>query len=469
MRITNIANKYSTAMTEFEESLSAPYKKTNGIFYTDIFLSEKMVSELNIASNAIILDPCCGVGSFIFAASKKGCKKVYGADQDANAVAMCKSYVPNAQCVAMDTLGKATDVTLSALALKGKADVVIGNPPYAPITSEVPLLTEDYLFQRKVFDSGKNLFIAALIRALEMLKPNGIVSYIIPKNFLHVTSYSLLRREILKEKTIISIVDIGAYFKNVRGEQVILTIQNTPPTKNTIAIKKLQNDEFVLQKKIRQSFYIDEILLFNSTEDFSIYKKLNSSYQKLDDVCKGYVGRGKSKLNSAICGRDIRKFGYKNDHPPKNGNKIFIQNIYSTEAGIIAAFGGHLEATQTVTIFTDGDEKMCRFILGILHSRLCNFFLYRYCYNYSKLTMHTDAKYLKKIPLPTINEKCFSEILKLVSKLERQTYMNHEWFDSLELLNQNVYSAYGITKKETNFIDNEMKNIQSKRWDNDRQ
>ena len=56
---------------------------------------------------------------------------------------------------------------------------------------------------------------------------------------------------------------------------------------------------------------------------------------------------------------------------------------------------------EIVRSFTDGDEKMCRYILGILHSRLCNLFLYKYCYNYSKLTMHTDAKYLKKIPLPT--------------------------------------------------------------------
>lgn len=79
-------NTYSTAMTEFENSLSTPYKKDNGIFYTDLFLSEKMIAELEISPDAIVLDPCCGVGSFIFAASKKGCKRVYGADQDANAI-----------------------------------------------------------------------------------------------------------------------------------------------------------------------------------------------------------------------------------------------------------------------------------------------------------------------------------------------------------------------------------------------
>ena len=183
-------------------------------------------------------------------------------------------------------------------------------------------------------------------------------------------------------------------------------------------------------------------------------------------VCNGYVGRGKSTSESAIVGKDIRKFGYKDHKLPTEGNTLFIQNIYSAEAGIIAAFGGNLEASQTVTVFTDGDPKMCHYILGILHSRLCNLFLYKYCYNYSKLTMHTDAKYLKKIPLPSrkLQDQYFEQILELVNRLESDDYMSQAWFNRLEQLNQIIYSAYNITKKESDFIDSEMKKIQSKRW-----
>ena len=116
---------------------------------------------------------------------------------------------------------------------------------------------------------------------------------------------------------------------------------------------------------------------------------------------------------------------------PSTGNKVFIQNIYSAEAGIIATFGGNLEATQTVTIFTDSDEKICRYILGILHSRICNFFLYKYCYNSSTLTMHTDAKYLKKIPLPEIKTDYINLIISIVKQLEKNDYLSKEWFDKL--------------------------------------
>ena len=107
---------------------------------------------------------------------------------------------------------------------------------------------------------------------------------------------------------------------------------------------------------------------------------------------------------------------------------------------------------------------MCRYILGILHSRLANFFLYKYCYNNSRLTMHTDSKYLKKIPLPTFDQNTFNEILMIVSSIETEEYMSRPWFDYLEKLNIAVYKAYGIDAELSKYIDSEMRTIQSKRW-----
>ena len=459
-------NAYIDASNVYESSLDSDFKKDNGIYYTDLSLAEKMLFELNPDKSSVILDPCCGAGVFVYAAIKHGCENVYGIDQDNNAIDFCRNNIHGAFFVADDSIGNDATVTLSHLCLDVHPDIIIGNPPYVPLTSEV-VLQSDYLFRRRVSDSGNNLFVAALMRALDLVQPNGLVSYIIPKNFLHVHSYSLFRRELLEEKSIVSIVDLGAYFKHVRGEQIVLTIKNAKADKNhKIKIKKYSSNRFVTMTSIPQSFYNDTILIFNCSEDFSIYKKLSTSYKTLNDVCNGYVGRGRSTSKEAITGKDIRKFGYKDHDLPTEGNTLFIQNIYSAEAGVIAAFGGNLEASQTVTVFTDGDPKMCHYILGILHSRLCNLFLYKYCYNYSKLTMHTDAKYLKKIPLPCrkLQDQYFEQILKLVGSLESDDYMNQDWFNSLEQLNQIVYAAYNITKKESDFIDSEMKRIQSKRW-----
>jgi hypothetical protein len=236
---------------------------------------------------------------------------------------------------------------------------------------------------------------------------------------------------------------------------------------NNISIYKYEDCEIVKKLEVPQSFYKDEILLFSSEEDFTIYKKLEGTYQKFSDVCTGYVGRGKSKSDKAIVGKDIRKFSFKNIEVPKKGNKVFIQNIYSAEAGIIASFAGNLEAGETVTVFTDGDEKMCRYILGFLHSNLCNYYLLNFCYNNSKLTMHADAKYLKKLPL-IIKDNTFSKIVSVVKSLEKIEYMSESWFDMMEALNDLIYQTYNISENERLHIDLQMKSIQSKRWHNDK-
>ena len=459
-------NDYALVSRNYEKSLDLEYKKNKGIFYTDIELAEKIIDFLEIPKDSIILDPCCGTGNFLVAAKNQGYQKTYGADIDKKAISLSKKNTNITNLKVIDTLANKANNVLSKFKLEEPVDVIIGNPPYAPIAKDIIIDTSDYLFLREVKDSGSNLFIAALYRAFDLVKENGIISYVIPKNFLHVTSYKVLRKMILNEKQIISIVDIGENFKNVRGEQIIITLRNKFVKNNNICIYRYENNKIIKKLEVPQDFYKDKILLFGSKEDFSIFKKLEGAYQKFSDICTGYVGRGKSKLDTAITGKDIRKFSFKNTKVPKKGNKVFIQNIYSAEAGIIASFAGELEAAETVTVFTDGDEKMCRYILGFLHSRLCNYYLLKFCFNNSKLTMHTDAKYLKKLPLVK-DSKTFSRVISVVKSLEKIDYMSEDWFEMLESLNNLIYKIYGINENEKNYIDFQMKSIQSKRWSSD--
>ncbi len=460
-------DSYTEESKKYEKSLDIAYKKGNGIYYTDIELSTKIIDFLQIPSDAYILDPCCGTGSFLVAAKKKQYKNIFGSDIDKNAVNFCQKENNLNNVKIIDTLSNSGKDVLKKLKLSSKVDYVIGNPPYVPRSKDITIDTSDYLFLRNVKDSGSNLFIAAIYRAFELVKSGGVISYIIPKNFLHVSSYSILRKLLLNEKTILSIIDIGSHFKGVRGEQIVLTIKNQPSKNGDIGVYKYNNGVFIKQLEVPQSFYKNEILLFANVTDFEIYKKLESSFQKFNDICTGYVGRGRSKSASAVTGKDIQKFSFKNKTVPSKGKKVFIQNIYSAESGIIASFAGNLEASETVTIFTDGDEKMCRYILGILHSRLCNYFLMKFCYNNSKLTMHTDAKYLKKLPL-VISDDTFAKTISIVKLLEKVKYMSDEWFEALEALNNIIYTTYNISNQEIEYIDIQIKEIQSEKWNYDK-
>jgi len=457
--------KYTYESITFENSLGDTYKKENGVFYTDVGLSTKIIRLLNIPSDATILDPCCGTGSFIAAALNLNFEKIYGADIDKSAVGMCKKLTGISNIKTLNTLSLPGKDVLKKLGLKNQVDYLIGNPPYAPVDKNITVDTDDYMFLRSVKDSGSNLFVAAIYRAFELTLPDGFISYIVPKNLLHVSSYSLLRRTILNKKRIVSIVDVGAYFKEVRGEQIIITLQNKFVEENEISLQVFKDNESIETVKVKQSFFKDEILLFANENDFNIYCKLEKSYKKFNDICTGYVGRGKSTNPGAVSGKDIKKFGFKNRSVPKKGNQVFIQNIYSAEAGIIASFAGGLEASQTVTVFTDGDEKMCYYITGILHSRLCNYYLLKFCYNSSKLTMHTDSKYLKKLPLVD-DKNTFNQVINIVKTLGTVEYMSDEWFEIFESLNVLIYKIYNINKREAEYIDSEVRNIQSKRWNN---
>ncbi|EMB57528.1 Eco57I restriction-modification methylase domain-containing protein [Streptococcus mutans] len=450
----------------FENSLDEGYKKQQGIYYTNAQLSYTILKFLNLDKTKTFFEPNCGSGSFIYAAQKYGFESVYGADLDKNMVTFCRKNtgLKAEKIKCLDTIGMDFHDILKKFKKTKKFDYVVGNPPYVPIDKGINIDSDDYFFLRNVKDSGNNLFIASLYRALDIVNDHGMVSFIIPKNFLHVASYSLFRKKLIREVSIHSIIDIGRYFKGVRGEQIVFTFKRHYDHNNTIKFCKLDDSyEIEILSKVEQLFYSDEILFFESNQSFELYKKLNQNYQRFQDICTGYVGRGKSSEIGAVFGKEIRKFGFKNIVIPEKGNQLFIQNIYSAESGVIASFGGNLAATQTVTVLTDGDEKMCRYILGILHTRLCNYYLLKYCFNNSRLTMHTDAKYLKKIPLVR-EEKTFEQVINIVKQLEKVEYMSTLWFEFLEALNDLVYKIYKITPEEITYIDKEIKKVQSEKW-----
>jgi tRNA1(Val) A37 N6-methylase TrmN6 len=461
--MNNLEFNYLQTANTYEKLLPLDNKKNNGIFYTDVFLSRKIIKSLHIPEGATILDPCCGTGSFLFSAYQEGYRNVFGADIDKTSIEISKKYVPSGSFIQLDTLGNSYSKVKNAFKLQ-EIDCIVGNPPYAVLNSQTTINANEEFLQ-KINTSGNNLFIAALLRAFDLAKTGGLISYIIPKNFLHIDAYSNLRKYILKEKTILEIIDIGQYFSNVRGEQIILTIKNSSPTNgHKITFKKLIGNEFLNLIEIHQNFYENEIIHFQSNVEQDIFIKLKKSFCTLADICKGYIGRGKSKNKNSIVGKDIRKFGYKETVVPKNGNQIFIQNIYSAEAGIIAAFGGNMQAVETVTILRDGSEEMCKYLLGVLHSKVCNFYLQKFCYNNSKLTMHSDAKYLKKIPLNIKNKRNFKQVINCVEKLESEEYLSEKWYDLIDDLDNLVYETYGFGSEQKSFIELSMKERLSSRW-----
>lgn len=442
------------------ENVERKHKCQMGIFYTDIILSKAIVNFLSLPRDNFFFDPCCGKGSFNKAALECGYTNVYGTDIDVESIEYCKNKYQNATFGCIDTLVNSGKAILSHIGLKQKADCIIGNPPYGKWCNKDKT---DETFSTKVKNFGNDMFVAALLRAIEMVKDCGFIAYIIPKNFLHVSKYRRFRKGLLQNVEITAIIDLGLHFKDVRGEQVVIVIKNTQPlVKSNITFYNYDGTNINREYSVKQSYYNDKIIILKNQYDYDVYEDLRHKKQ-LGTLFKN-IHRGKDASSEAIRGKDIQKFQIRNHGPQQSGSHVFLQNIYSAEAGIIAAYGGDLKASQTVTVLTDSDVSTCHFILAVLQSRIANFFLLKYCYNGSRLTAHTDSLYIKDIPLPDLSCEEYTKVQQQCYKLERLEYLSKEWLTVLDELDNIITAGYCLDEKLVNYINKTMDKVQSVKW-----
>ena len=78
--------------------------------------------------------------------------------------------------------------------------------------------------------------------------------------------------------------------------------------------------------------------------------------------------------------------------------------------------------------------------------------------------MHTDAKYLAKIPFVADDNNDINRVVKIVKDLEGAEYFHDQWFNLVEELNKLIYSIYDLSEQEIKYVDSETRRIQSKRW-----
>ena len=142
-------------------------------------------------------------------------------------------------------------------------------------------------------------------------------------------------------------------------------------------------------------------------------------------------------------------------------DKIILQNIFSSEAGIISCIDkkGNLNFDTITNIVLKDNSFKLEYVFGLLNSKLLNFYLKYAIYNKSKLTMHTDKVYIGKIPILKSDKKTENEIIHLVGKLSK----NKDKKKILRELDTKVYKLYKFNKKEQNLIESALKKTMSEK------
>lgn len=165
-------------------------------------------------------------------------------------------------------------------------DLIIGNPPFAVIDKK--LINNEFL---NYFDGRPNTFIIFLLKSLKILNINGILAYILPKNFLNCLYYNKTRKFIIDNYSILNIININDKYLETNQETILIIIQNN---KNNIS-----NDFFIIK---------NEFIIFNTKENINFFKDIyqnSTNLYNLNFNCK--IGSIVWNENKKLLTNDISK------------------------------------------------------------------------------------------------------------------------------------------------------------------
>jgi type I restriction-modification system DNA methylase subunit len=200
---------------------------------------------------------------------------------------------------------------------KGGFDVVIGNPPYVNAKTLVELFKNErnYLSNSSKFKclyQKWDLYIVFIEKSIHLLNNSGYYSMIIPYPFLNQNYGTLLRKDILENHKLISILDLSnrKIFKDAVVTNIVLTMQKNCVT-DKIIINKIDDTSNIISK----AFNIKKESIYQPDNDFSGWNITNkarinidfSKYHSLGDICFISIGMVLNADEKHAKGKFIKK------------------------------------------------------------------------------------------------------------------------------------------------------------------
>lgn len=231
---TKSYNEFSKLSYDLTKSISKPDKKKYGIFFTPPKTIQRMLKRVESTNSTIqsILEPSCGSGEFMLQLLEKYPNaSIHGIEKNERIFESIKN-IPNCHILHCDFLQYQPD---------HKYDLIIGNPPF--FVMKKTDIEQDYF---NFFEGRPNIFILFIVRAMKCLSPNGILSFILPKNFLNCLYYDKLRKYISKHFTILHIESCEDNYIDTKQDTIIFMIQNKTDVNNNNAQFSLSLHTFTI-------------------------------------------------------------------------------------------------------------------------------------------------------------------------------------------------------------------------------
>ncbi len=363
-------------------------------------------------------------------------------------------------------------------------DVVIGNPPYINFAN-LPETEREYYKKFELYKNKTDLYAFFVGLGAKIKNDNGFICLIIPHTWVSTTSFLPLRKLLLDEVNLMSIVELDfGVFKDAYVKTVIIQTDNKQKDKI-----RLLDENFVLKVEIpRETILKDEELKINLTWNpvkHNIYTKIKTDATKLGDII--HFSRGIKTSNDSrflfkenkgqdyykvIRGRNIKAYriDYENEYiwyrpdlmKEKAGCLPHTKELFLTPEKIITQrvnSSGQLLATydneqffclDTTNVSSEIIDKNCdlKFIVGVMNSKLINWW-----FNDEFKNPTISGYELHQIPIKR-NKQIENEISKLVEITLENNKSQQDIKNQLKQIDSLVYELYDLTEEEIKIIEN---------------
>ena len=248
---------YSELSKTITTNLTKKEKKDDGIYFTPPSCIHKNLELLKPYFDNIktILEPACGSCEYInglcqYNKNTKKEKKEKKTKKEKNleitGIEFNKKIYDSIQAFKSKSVNLLNQDFLTYKTDK-KYDLIIGNPPYY-VMKKKEVDKEYYPY----FDGRPNIFILFIIKSFKFLANDGLLSFILPKNFTNCLCYDKTRKYINNNFQIIDIVDCNNKFIETSQATIIFIVKKQQNIDNSAFILDV-NDYTIIGNKINIS------------------------------------------------------------------------------------------------------------------------------------------------------------------------------------------------------------------------
>jgi type I restriction-modification system DNA methylase subunit len=249
-------NNFSDFSRNITAELSKEVKKDNGIFFTPYSIIDKNMEVLKPYMKDVktVLEPGCGTGQYIERISKSYKVHITGLELNEKIYKTAKKQkFKNTRILNRDFLKYNS---------RKKFDLIVGNPPFYVLKKNE--VSSRYYYY---FDGRPNIFVIFIMKALRLLNKNGILSFVLPKNFINCIYYDKVREYIKDYCTIIDIIDCSEdNYLDTKQDTIVFVLQN----------KEGDNSSYTLN--------LPKFTIFNTKQNIQVLNKLYEGSTDLNEL-----------------------------------------------------------------------------------------------------------------------------------------------------------------------------------------